>query len=127
MMNTEKKMTYVAALSYVLENCELPTEVAEKLETLKGQQEKRNAGVKKPTARQTENVELVGELVDVLTECGKPVTVTEVMEASAKFGAMSNQRVSALLKKLVDSGLVVKTTEKRKSYFAMAEEVEVEG
>ena len=33
----------------------------------------------------------------------------------------SNQKISALLRKLEDAGKVVKTTEKRKSYFKAAQ------
>jgi hypothetical protein len=37
------------------------------------------------------------------------------------LGGLSNQRVSALLRQLVESGEVVKTIDKKKSYFAVAE------
>jgi len=34
---------------------------------------------------------------------------------------MSNQKVSALMKKLVDADRVIKTPDKKKSYFSIAE------
>jgi DNA-binding transcriptional regulator GbsR (MarR family) len=50
----------------------------------------------------------------------EPVTITELMARNADLGALSNQKVSALVNALVDEGKVTKTVEKRKSYFALA-------
>lgn len=125
MTNTaEKKMTYVSALSFVLSNCDLPEDVASKLEMLKAQQEKRNSAEKKLTKTQLANETLVEQVFEVVRMAGRPVTVTEVLELGALD--MSNQKCSALMKKLVDSGRVVKTKEQRKAYFAPTP-VEVEG
>ena len=116
---TNSKMTYVAALSYVLTNCtDLPTEVAEKLTALKEQTEKRNSAERKPTKAQVANEELKGVVLSVLST--EPATVSELMTKDARLAALSNQKVSALLNALVEDGKVVKTTEKRKSYFALA-------
>ena len=49
------------------------------------------------------------------------VEVMEKIKASAEMAEYSNQKLSALLKKLVESCDVVKTTEKKKSYFSIAE------
>ena len=43
-----------------------------------------------------------------------------------ELSALSNQKVSALVRQLVESGDVVKTTDKKKSIFSLAES-EVEG
>ena len=37
------------------------------------------------------------------------------------MSVFSNQKLSALLKKLVDAGRVIKTVDKKKSYFSVAE------
>jgi hypothetical protein len=50
----------------------------------------------------------------------EPATVTELMARDAELGALSNQKVSALVNALVDEGRAVKSVEKRKSYFARA-------
>lgn len=73
------------------------------------------------TKTQKENVEVMEKIKSALGEVGKAVTITELQAASAEMAEYSNQKLSALLKKLVESGEVVKTTEKKKSYFSLAE------
>lgn len=80
---------------------------------------KRASGAK--TATQKENEVLVERLYDALAEIGRPVTVSELQKENDEFGAMSNQKVSALMKKLTDAGKVTKTPDKKKSYFSIAE------
>lgn len=114
-----EKMTYVAALNYVLENVtDLPEAVADKLTALRDQTEKRNSAERKPTKAQLANEGLKAKVAEVLT--ADPATVTELMARDADLGALSNQKVSALVNALVDEGKAVKTVEKRKSYFARA-------
>lgn len=74
---------------------------------------------KKETANEAENARLMGVIVDTLTESGKAMTVSELMTANAELGELSNQKVSALMKKLVDGGKVQKSTDKRKSVFSI--------
>ena len=113
------KMTYVAALNYVLTNCtDLPADVAEKLTALKAQTEKRNTAERKPTKAQLANEGLKAKVEAVLTS--DPATVTELMARDADLSALSNQKVSALVNALVDEGRAVKSVDKRKSYFARA-------
>lgn len=118
MMNTEK-MTYVRALSYVLSNCaDLPTEVAEKLEALRAQTEKRNtADNKKPSKTQQANIDLSASLLSLMASTGENLTVSDWMAKGEPFASMSNQKVSALMRILEDDGKVTKSTEKRRSYF----------
>jgi len=80
---------------------------------------KRASGAK--TATQKENEVLVERLYEVLAEIGRPVTVSELQKENDEFGAMTNQKVSALMKKLTDAGKVNKTVDKKKSYFSIAE------
>lgn len=75
---------------------------------------------KKPTKTQTENVELKNEILEVLANAEKPITVSEIIKTSESLADLSNQKVSALVKQLVDSGEVVKTIEKKVSYFSVA-------
>ena len=72
------------------------------------------------TKTQKENLEIMEKIMAALAEVGKPVTITELQSANAKMAEFSNQKLSALLKKLVDGGKVVKTQEKKKSYFSVA-------
>lgn len=80
---------------------------------------KKASGTK--TAKQKENDELVEKLYDFLKEVGRPMTISEIQAENEVFGALSNQRVSALMKKLVDPKRVTKTQDKKKSYFSVNE------
>lgn len=70
-----------------------------------------------------ENEELCIQLEKALAEIGRPVTITEFMkESTAEVATLSNQKLSALLKKCIEvRHTVVKTVDKKKSYFALAE------
>ena len=50
----------------------------------------------------------------------KGMTVTEIQSKDNVLGDLSNQKVSALIRQLVESGEVVKTVDKKKSYFSLA-------
>ena len=78
----------------------------------------KKAGNKKPTKTQEENVAIKDEILSVLSEVG--ATVTEIQSKSEVLGGLSNQRVSALLRQMIADNLVVKTVDKKKSYFALA-------
>ena len=71
-----------------------------------------------------ENEELCIQLEKALAEIGRPVTITEFMkESTAEVATLSNQKLSALLKKCKEERhTVVKTVEKKKSYFSLAEQ-----
>ena len=73
----------------------------------------------KPTKTQTENLAVKGTIVSVLKEIGKPVTITEMQKFSADLAEYSCQKLSALLKQLVENDkTVTKVTEKKKTYFS---------
>lgn len=118
-MTNTNKVTYVAALSYVLENYEIPAEIKEKLEALKAQTMKRNSADAKPTKAQ-EAATINRVHLYNLMQNGEAHTITEWQEQDAELGQMSNQKVSALMRALVEEGKVIKTIEKRKSYFKLA-------
>lgn len=74
----------------------------------------------KPTKTQQENVEFMAVILETLASCEEAVTVTELQTKNDTLSELSNQRVSALMKKLVDDNKVVKIISKRRSYFALA-------
>ena len=80
---------------------------------------------KKATKTQEENVGIKATILEVLAIIGSG-TVTDIQNGNAELSALSNQKVSALVRQLVESGKVVKTVEKKKSIFSLAES-EVEG
>ncbi len=68
--------------------------------------------------------ELCIKVETALAEFDRPVTITEFMkESTHEVATLSNQKLSALLKKCVEVRKTVdKTTEKKKSYFALIRE-----
>ena len=114
------KMTNKAALNYVLENCELPTEISEKLTAMVAALEKKNSGERKPTAKQNENAVVRAALVEFINENaeGDGFTCADLLAACPAVEGRSNQYVSALLRQAVLAGEVSKGTVKRRTYFA---------
>ena len=65
-----------------------------------------------------ENEILVEEIYGYLEEIGEPVTIADLIER--KNLDFTSQKMSALLKKLVDAGRVKKEVDKKKTYFSIA-------
>lgn len=79
------------------------------------------------TKVQKENEVLIEQVFDELVTMGKPMTVTELQGASEFLAQFSNQKLSALLKKLVDAERIDKAVEGKKSYFsAKVENIDTE-
>lgn len=114
------KMTNKKALCYVVENCELPAEVKEKVEAMIASLEKRSAGERKPSAKQVENSAIRASLVAFINENaeGEGFTCSDLLKACPAVEGRSNQYVSALLRQAVIAGEVAKHSAKRKTYFA---------
>ena len=84
---------------------------------------KKNSADRKPTAQQTANEGVKTAILEGL-EDGKLYTITDIIKEIPECADMTNQKVSALVRQMVDAGSMVKTVDKRKSYFSIAEEVE---
>lgn len=69
------------------------------------------------TKTQKENETIKEKIVETLRDLGKYATITEIQEKNAELGAYSNQKISALLKQLVDSEVITKMVDKKKAYF----------
>lgn len=109
-------MTYVDALNVAIDA--LDGEVAEKLTALREQYTKKRASVNsKAKAEADARAERV---YNALAEMDKPVTVSELIALTSdeEVANYTNQRVSALLRKLGDK--VVKTVDKKVSRFSVA-------
>ena len=122
-MEKTKKMTkrdYFSKLIEVVEDANVDNS-AEIIDFLNHEIElsKKKSNVK--TKTQKENEVLMEVVFNALAEVGKPMTVSELMSANEEIGAMSNQKVSALLKKLKDDERVVRVEDKKKAYFSIAE------
>ena len=66
------------------------------------------------------NAELTQVVKEVLSNTDKAMTVSEVMKANEVLSELSNQKVSYLMRTLVENKEVVKIVEKGKSYFRLA-------
>ena len=113
-----EKTTNVKALAYVLENYDLPTEIHAKLEKMKVQFEKKNSAEKKPTATQIANEGIKNLILEVIGNSS--LTITEMQKINGELAELSNQKISALLKQMVENGSVVRGEIKRKAYFKKA-------
>ena len=120
------KMTYVKALEIAMKAVEDNKEVTEKLTALKESISKKNSSERKPTATQKANEEYKKAILSFM-EVGKKYTISELMKEVVELADLSNQRVSALVRQLKDSGLVERTEEKRKAYFSKKAVAENEG
>lgn len=114
------KLTYAKALDVAINAVAENEEVVAKLTALKASIEKKNAskGEKKPTATQKANEVIKEQIVTVLADAEKALTVTEIVKALD--GDFTNQKISALVRQLIDAGKVEKFEEKRRSYFKLA-------
>lgn len=77
--------------------------------------------VRKPTKTQLENEKYVAMIEEILLD-KEPRTISDIQAENEIFAEMTNQKMSALLKKLVDSQKVVKFVEKKKTYFQINNE-----
>ena len=123
-------MTYVQAIDNALEiiNTAIATDpdmwenmdvTVEKLEALKGQLAKRGSS-KTPTKTQKENEIIMERILDSLAAIGSPTTVTDLIAYGIDGYELTNQKVSALLRKLVEAGKVTKAIEGKKAMFSIA-------
>ena len=113
-----EKITNVKALAYVLENCTLTEEVKAKLEKMKSQFEKKNSAEKKPTATQIANEGIKSVILETLGDSS--LTITEMQKINGELAELSNQKISALLKQMVENGSVVRVEIMRKAHFKRA-------
>lgn len=126
-------MTNKMALNYVLENCTVPSEIADKLKAMIAALEKKNSGERKPTAKQNENAVVRAALVEYINEnmSGDGFTCADLIANCGAVANKSNQYVSAILRQAVLAGEISRGTVKRRTYFApygiYAEATEGEG
>ena len=110
-----KKFEMLANLPAVKADPILSEFVAHEMELLA----KKNSGEKKLTATQVANEALKVAIYDGMQD-NRLYTVTEVIKEIPACAGLNNQKVSPLMNAMVDSGLLVKSTEKRRSYFRKA-------
>lgn len=114
------KMTQKNAIAYVLDNCTVPSDVREKLVSMKATLEKKSkqTGERKPTKTQKANEVLKAIIVENM-EPNRLYSVGELVKEMPfdESVEMSSQKMSALVKQLKDCGKVERFEEKRKAKF----------
>ena len=134
---TNTKMTQVSALKLAIEvitnvmngvDTDLASsELSEAVVKLSGMAEKlaekRSTPSKADKEKSAEQKAIADEIILVLST-GETVTngmtISEMQKASDKLAEYTNQKISAILRKMIDSGTIVKTIDKKKSYFSLA-------
>ena len=72
------------------------------------------------TATQKANVAVKDAIVEALSTIGNATTVTDLIATSDALAGFTNQKVSALLRQLIEEKKVVKTIEGKKALFSLA-------
>lgn len=124
----EKKLTKKEMFEMIKGVCADRTDIVEfcnhEIELLSRKNSKSGA-----TKTQKENEIVANMLVEELAKVGKPITITDLMNTSEivknytleNGNNLSNQKISAIFKQLVESNRIVKVTDKKKSYFSIGE------
>jgi hypothetical protein len=113
-----KKITKREVLKHILEtysNDEMVVNYA--TNELKLLDNRKSSKTETPT--QKENVKTMEVIVNVLTELAKPARIVEIQASNEMLATLSNQKMSALLKKLVDNGTIKKFVDKKVTYFSI--------
>lgn len=124
----EKKLTKKEMFEMIKGVCADRTDIVEfcnhEIELLSRKNSKSGA-----TKTQKENEIVANMLVEELAKVGKPITITDLMNTSEivknytleNGNNLSNQKISAIFKQLVESNKIIKVTDKKKSYFSIGE------
>lgn len=94
----------------LIEFCEHEIELLNKKASASGQ-----------TKTQAENEKIKVVIAEELTRIARAVTISELIKESEELGQYSNQKLSAILKQMVESGTARKIVDKKKSLFTIAE------
>ena len=115
-MTKAQKFQILADLPAVKADPMLSEFIAHEMELLA----KKNTADKKPTAQQEANAVIKQNVLTVLAD-GEKRTVSDLLKMVPDLpDTMTNQRMSALVRQMVDAGEVIRTEDKRKAYFSKA-------
>ena len=118
-MEKTKKMTKAQMFKQIKDNYPLTSAEVEFIDHELALLAKKNSAEKKPTAQQTANEAIKAAILEGMAE-GAKYTITDLIKNVPECADLTNQRVSALVRQLVDEGKVVRSEDKRKAYFSLA-------
>ena len=110
-----QKFAMIAELPEVKSNPMLSEFIAHEIELLAN----KNSGEKKLTAQQVANEAIKTAIVEAMVP-GTAYTITDIIKSVSACADLTNQRVSALMRQLIEAKVVVRTEDKRKAYFSLA-------
>ena len=113
-----KREMFVAIREVVADNAEMVAFIDKELDLLA-----KKSASRKPTKVQTENELLKADILVTLSTADEPLSIKAIQEATASLADLSNQRISHLLKALVDSEQVDKVYVKKVPLFSLASAV----
>lgn len=116
---TEKKMTRVEALELAIEamTASGETEAVEVLEAIKASVGRK--GESKADKARKEQDERIRTAILAEMVSGTKYTITEMIQSLPCVSGLSASKVTALMKPMIASGVVAKTTEKGRSMYAL--------
>ena len=112
-----QKFAMIADIAEVKNNPMLSEFIAHEVELLA----KKNSADKKPTAQQEANATIKADILALMEANPKQIfTVSELLKKVPNLpDTMTNQRMSALVRQMVDAGQVKRTEDKRKAFFSL--------
>ena len=124
----EKKVTKKEMFNLIANlNCDNQSIVDFCMHEIELLERKKSNGNKKANEKVNDGVELI---YNALAEFGRPATASDLIancdldSLKNEIGVVSTQKVSAYLKKLVDSGRAKKFVDKKKTYFELVSDEE---
>ena len=115
-MTKREMFNAIANVAEVSANEEMMTFIKHEIDLLDSRKNNKSKGL---TKTQKANEEVKAVIADVLAEAGEKRTVTELI-ADSRLNCYTNQKISALLRQMVEGGKVAKTIEGKKAYFEVA-------
>ena len=118
-MTKREMFVAIANVAEVAANAEMVDFLNHQIELLDS---RKSSTSKTPTKTQKENASIKATILDVLSEAGRAMTISEMLQ-DERLSAYSNQKMSALLRQLGDDGTkeVRKFKDKKVTLFEIAE------
>ena len=116
-MTKAQKFALIAEIPEVKNNPVLAEFIAHEVELLS----KKNSADKKPTAQQEANATIKADILALMeANPNQLFTVSELLKKVPNLpDTMTNQRMSALVRQMVDAGSVKRIEDKRKAFFSL--------
>ena len=112
-----QKFAMLKAIPAVAENAMLVEFIDHEIDLLS----KKNAGEKKLTPQQVANEAIKQAILDTMIADPKRLfTITEIVKEVPVCADLTNQRVAALVRQLIEAKAVVRIADKRKAFFRLA-------